>query len=277
MKLKRTLYLLLVLLTAQASSAQYHFELPARAAAPEPATAATTDTVNVRVVRVGNLSFNMIRVEGGTFLMGSDDPLDGADTRPVHQVTLSTFYMAETEVVQQLWTSVMGDRYFYFKDPLKPVDTVNWIECQEFIDSLNRLTGLHFRLPTEAEWEYAARGGNKSGGYKYSGSDELAEVAWSLETGTGSPTYVPKQKAPNELGLYDMSGNVMEWCQDVYTPYSAQPQTNPCFTSDQEYPNCVYRGGSWSYHWQACRVFTRYNFSAYHSDYGLGMRLAMDE
>ncbi|MCI6822799.1 MAG: SUMF1/EgtB/PvdO family nonheme iron enzyme [Bacteroidales bacterium] len=188
---------------------------------------------------VNGVSFTMMPVKGGTFQMGSNDG-DG-DERPIHSVTLSDYYIGQTEVTQELWQAVMGSNPAEFeKGPTLPVYYVSWNDCQEFISKLNRLTGGRFRLPTEAEWEYAARGGNKSRGYKYSGSDDLDIVAW-YDDNSGNKVHPVASKLPNELGLYDMSGNMYEWCSDRYGDYSSSPQTNPSGPSSGS--NRVVRGG----------------------------------
>ena len=172
------------------------------------------------------VTFKMIRVEGGTFTMGATDEQEVAaedDERPPHQVTLSTYFIGQTEVTQELWEAVMGDNPSRHKGIHKPVHYVSWDQCQRFIEKLRQITGKSFRLPTEAEWEYAARGGNQSMGYKFSGSDKADKVAWFDRK---KPEDVA-QKLPNELGIYDMSGNVKEWCLDRYWDYSDQAQTNP--------------------------------------------------
>ena len=187
---------------------------------------------------VKGVSFVMIRVDGGTFMMGGtseqgEDPKD--NERPVHQVTLDTYMLGETEVTQALWTAVMGDNPSKQQDnPNCPVSEVSWDDCQRFIKRLNALTGKTFRLPTEAEWEFAARGGNLSKGYKYSGGDDVDEVAWTFSNASLGKDYAyliqpVKTRKGNELGLYDMSGNVSEWCEDWYrgSYYKSSPAENP--------------------------------------------------
>ena len=201
----------------------------------------------------------MIRVDGGTFTI----------EKPTHQVTLSTFSIGETEVTQALWEAVMGNNPSHFKGIDKPVEQVSWNDCQEFIRKLNAATGRPFRLPTEAEWEYAARGGSKSRGYIYSGSNTIDDVATTTTKGT-QPV---KLKAPNELGIYDMSGNVDEWCQDWWGDYSSTPQTNP--TGPQIGSRRVVRGGDWKFGARFCRSSWRgVSTPTRHSKY-LGLRLAL--
>ena len=178
---------------------------------------------------VEGVSFDMVEVRGGTFRMGatSEQGSDAdSDENPVHSVTLSGYYIGKTEVTQALWKAVMGSNPSEFKGDNLPVEYVFWYDCQEFIRKLNALTGQDFRLPTEAEWEFACRGGNNSRGYKYSGSDCIDDVAWYVDN-SGSKTHPVATKLPNELGIYDMSGNVDEWCNDWYGYYSRGAQTNP--------------------------------------------------
>ena len=227
---------------------------------------------------VNGVSFTMIAVEGGTFQMGATSEQGSnadSDEKPVHSVTLSDYYIGETEVTQELWTAVMGNNPSYYKGNNKPVEQVSWNDCQEFIKKLNQLTGKNFRLPTEAEWEYAARGGKKSLGYKYSGSD-IAGVVARYEDNSSS-THDVKTKQANELGIYDMSGNVWEWCQDWYGNYSGSSQTNP--TGPTSGSRRVRRGGSWYYSGSAyhCRVSYRGNYSPGSSNYDLGLRLSLSQ
>ena len=203
-----------------------------------------------------NVSFNMVFVEGGTFQMGSNDSEADSDEKPVHSVTLNDYYIGETEVTQELWEAVMGSNPSEFKGSKKPVEIVSWNDCQKFIKKLNQLTGKNFRLPTEAEWEYAARGGNKSRGYKYSGSNNISDVAWYRDN-SSCATHPVCIKSPNELGIYDMSGNVWEWCSDWYGKryYSSSPSNNP--TGPTSGSGRVYRGGSWRSNAQGCRMANR--------------------
>ena len=221
----------------------------------------TTDTVafanDVQTFTVNGVSFDMVRVEGGTFTMGATAEQENEaddDEKPAHEVTLDSYYIGKTEVTQALWEAVMGDNPSEFIGPNRPVECVSWDDCQSFIAKLNEKTGKTFRLPTEAEWEYAARGGNKSQGYKYSGSNDLDEVAWYYNN-SGSQTHDVATKRPNELGLYDMSGNVWEWCSDWYGDYNSASQTNPTGPSSGTYR--VLRGGSWNYNVRLCRVSYR--------------------
>lgn len=226
---------------------------------------------------VNGVSFNMVPVEGGIFIMGaSDDDADANDNeKPAHQVTLSSYSIGETEVTQALWQAVMGSNPSEFTGDLnRPVEKVSWFDCQAFITKLNQLTGKIFRLPTEAEWEFAARGGNKSNGYTYAGSSIIDDVAWYYYVNAPRITQTVATKAPNELGLYDMSGNVLEWCQDWYGPYSNEAQTNPVGSSTGSDRVC--RGGSWAHTAVGCRVSERRGYTnpaySYHS---LGLRLVL--
>ena len=247
------------------------------------ATPVTPPSSQDRSFTVGGVTFKMIAVEGGTFTMGAtseqgDDAWD--DEKPTHSVTLSSYSIGETEVTQALWQAVMGSNPSNFSGSNKPVETVSWNDCQDFIRRLNALTGENFRLPTEAEWEYAARGGNKSRGYKYAGSNNIDNVAWywdnipSQSSGSaGYGTQVVATKSPNELGLYDMSGNVWEWCQDWYGSYSSGSQTNP--TGPTSGDSRVRRGGSWGGNARDCRVSLRGNYGPTIRFSSVGLRLAL--
>ena len=226
---------------------------------------------------VNGVSFTMIPVEGGTFTMGATaEQIDyyQDDELPTHEVSLSSFRIGKTEVTQALWLAVMGNNPSYFTNETMdlPVEQVSWDDCQEFICKLNQMTGQTFRLPTEAEWEYAARGGKQSLGYKYSGSNNVDDVSWYLDN-SDYATHSVATKTPNELGLYDMSGNVWEWCQDWFSNYSDATQNNP--TGPNTGNTRVLRGGSWTDIPEGSRVSDRRD--NYPSDYrGTdGLRLAM--
>ncbi len=209
---------------------------------------------------VEGVSFKMVLVEGGTFQMGAtpEQETPKLNESPVHSVTLSSYYMGETEVTQELWTAVMGSNPSYFPgNDQRPVERVSWNDCQTFIAKLNELTGKNFHLPTEAQWEYAARGGNLSKGYQYSGSNTVDEVAWYIDNAE-STTHPVATKQPNELGLYDMSGNVWEWCKDKVRAYSSEAVINPegpATDSDSDY--LVNRGGAWDFASEGNRVAFR--------------------
>ena len=238
-------------------------------AAPQGKTSASD-----RTFKVGNVSFTMKLVAGGTFTMGtSDKDLEaGSNERPVHQVSLKNYYIGETEVTQELWKAVMGNNPSFFDGNNLPVENISWEECQEFIRKLNARTGQKFRLPTEAEWEYAARGGKNSKGYKYSGSNNPDDVSWH-EGNSSNKTHAVKTKLPNELGLYDMSGNVWEWCSDRYGDYTSVAQRNPAGPNTGAFR--VNRGGGWSYGTRCCRVSARDNAATGRRDGNLGLRLVM--
>ena len=235
-----------------------------------------TPTVN-RQAELNKLINNMVYVSGGTFTMGAtseqgSDAYD--DEKPTHSVTLSSFYLCKYEVTQALWRAVMGNNPSYFKGNNLPVEQVSWNDCQTFISRLNNLTGKNFRLPTEAEWEYAARGGNRSRGYKYSGSNVLSDVAW-YDDNSGNKTHPVGSKSPNELGLYDMSGNVYEWCSDWKGTYSSFAQTNPTGPSSGSYR--VYRGGCWYFITGNCRSSYRFILTPVNRNGNLGLRLALSQ
>ncbi len=235
-----------------------------------------TPTVN-RQAELNKLINNMVYVSGGTFTMGatSEQGSEAWDNeKPTHSVTLSSFYLCKYEVTQALWRAVMGNNPSNFKGHNLPVESVSWNDCQTFISRLNSLTGKNFRLPTEAEWEYAARGGNRSRDYKYSGSNVLSDVAWYYDN-SGYKTHPVGSKSPNELGFYDMSGNVYEWCSDWKGAYSSSSQTNPAGPSSGSYR--VYRGGSWVNGAQGCRSSTRDNCSPDNRYSNLGLRLALSQ
>ena len=221
---------------------------------------------------INKLLNNMVYVSSGTFTMGATSE-QGSDQdgyeEPIHSVTLSSYYICKYEVTQALWRAVMGSNPSHFKGDNLPVECVSWDDCQTFINRLNSYTGRNFRLPTEAEWEFAARGGNYSRHYKFSGSNYIGDVAW-YHGNSGNRTHPVGTKQANELGLYDMSGNVWEWCSDWYGSYNSYSQTDPIGPNSGSFR--VMRGGCWFNDVRNCR-------SAYRSDlpgieYGnLGLRL----
>ncbi len=213
-------------------------------------------TETARVIKVGNVSFKMIYVAGGTFNMGEGIHRE----EPVHKVTLDSFFIAETQVTQELWESVMGDNpsHFKFKGKQNPVECVSWVDCKSFIEKINNKTGLKFRLPREAEWEYAAKGGNESKGYsEYSGDNDIGAVAWYAENSNGT-THPVKLLKPNELGLYDMCGNVWEWCEDSSSALGK-----------------VTRGGAYDSSAERCMHTIRFNVFLAKYNF-IGFRLALD-
>jgi formylglycine-generating enzyme required for sulfatase activity len=206
---------------------------------------------------VNGVTFELLYVKGGTFTMGCTPEQNGDcnnDEKPTHSVTLDDYYIGKFEVTQDLWTAVMGKNPSNKKGDNLPVENVSWNDAQDFIRQLNQMTGEHFSLPTEAQWEYAARGGSKSKGYKFSGGNILGNVAWYADNSSSTPHQVGT-KDPNELGLYDMSGNVWEWCYDLYGNYSSESQNNP--TGPTSGSVRVLRGGSWSYFAGLARVSYR--------------------
>lgn len=225
-------------------------------------------------IDVNGVTFTMIYVKGGTFRMGatSEQSNDAqTDEYPVHDVTLGDYYIGETEVTQKLWKAVMFDNPSNFKGDQKPVECVSWEDAQEFIKKLSQLTGFDFRLPTEAEWEYAARGGDKSKGYIFSGSNNAKDVAiFNKKT---PQSYNVKSMKPNELGIYDMTGNVFEYCYDWYGNYDNASQVNP--TGPAKGEGKVIRGGSWNFKMRSCRVsYRNATYVDYKNDY-CGLRLVV--
>ena len=220
----------------------------------------------------------MVRVEGGTFQMGSDSGLANDDEQPVHAVTLSNYRIGKFTITQKQWKAIMGgdpgwNSQFGLGDEY-PATQISADDVRGFLNVLKGLSGLNFRLPTEAEWEYAARGGKSLHGTLYSGSDDADAVAWH-QGNAGNRLHPVGSLQPNELGLYDMSGNVWEWCSDRYGAYSAEAQTNP------QGPNSgqrrVVRGGSFSYEAAFSRVTQRNSIQPNTQSFAVGFRLAMDE
>lgn len=224
---------------------------------------------------VNGVSFTMIRVPAGSFMMGATEE-QGSDAnsweKPVHEVTLTSSYLiGETEVTQELWLAVMGTNPSKHEGSLqKPVENVSWLDCQEFISQLNALTGLTFRMPTEAEWEYAARGANRSRGYKYAGSNNIADVG-NVSSSTTMPV---GSLQPNELNLYDMSGNVDEWVWDLFGYYTSEPQIDPTGPADGGSDH-MYRGGSWYSGANTARVSYRFFRASTFKRGTMGLRLAL--
>ena len=244
-----------------------------------PQTHPTVSDNTISIPVKDGINIDMVRVEAGTFTMGATPEMKNPDNdeKPTHRVTLTNdYYIGKYEVTQALWQMVMGNNPSEFKGDNLPVETVSWYDCQEFISKLNRITGKMFRLPTEAEWEYAARGGNKSRGYQYSGSNNLSDVAW-YGNNSGDETHAVGTKQPNELGIYDMSGNVDEWCQDWKGAYSSSSQVNP--TGANSGSSRVIRGGSWdasAWGW-GCRSSYRSCTLPGNRYYGFGLRLVLSE
>lgn len=205
------------------------------------------DSLQRLEIEINGVGFTMQRIEGGSFMMGATPDQTDKDIytdKPAHLVFLSPYYIATTEVTVQLWHAVMPEREIINPKgyPTVPVSYVSWIDCQEFVHRLDSITGLPFRLPTEAEWEYAARGGAKSKAYRFAGGNEADSVGWTYSC-SGEWKHSVGRKFPNELGLYDMTGNVSEWCQDIYGPYTLSTQPDPCGADTGRYR--IARGGSY--------------------------------
>ena len=248
---------------------------------PTPATSQfqspqSTSSANMLPITVNGVTFNMIKVDGGTFTMGatSEQQNPYPDEKPTHQVTLSTYYIGETEVTQALWTAVVGKKPSWHKGDILPVEQVSWKDCVKFIERLNKLTNRFFRLPTEAEWEFAARGGNKSNCTMYSGSDDIDDVAWYGENRIQNTNPVKTKKA-NELGIYDMSGNVSEWCNDWKGAYGSDVQINPIGPKSGNKRVC--RGGGTNCSSWSCRSSYRDEYAPGYKNNYLGFRLALSE
>lgn len=248
-----------------------------------------TDSITgatIKTFNVAGVDIDMVKVDGGQFKMGATPEQGTKDPDPdeknIHNVTISTFYLGKYEVTQKLWTAVMGNNPSVYTNDNAPVEMVSWEDCETFINKLNSISKLNFRMPTEAEWEFAARGGVKSKNYKYSGSNKLDEVGWYIEATTddeieGEPHEVGLKK-PNEIGIYDMSGNVWEWCQDWYRDqYEGDNLTDPLVTEPNNLRARCFRGGSWyGNSARYCRTANRSgNFPDYKSHVG-GLRLAIN-
>lgn len=252
------------------------------AVAPDSTITVTTDSAAMAGNGIEQLSIpvtdgvviDVVYIPGGSFMMGAT-PEQGsdaaADEKPVHEVTLSPYYIAATECTQALWEAVMGYNPSITKGANLPVTNINVYECHEFVKLLSKKTGYTFRLPTEAEWEYAARGAMESKSTKYSGSNDLAAVAWT--SADSSEPHAVAAKAPNEIGLYDMSGNVYEICEDEYAPYSSAAQTDPKGgSSDQQ----IFRGGGYISAASDCRISVRSFAPTDYKDAFIGFRLAIE-
>ncbi|MBR1804529.1 MAG: formylglycine-generating enzyme family protein [Muribaculaceae bacterium] len=230
------------------------------------------------VYDVNGIKFEMVEVEGGTFMMGATEEQGEDVTRfelPVHQVTLSDFSICKTVVTQALWEAVMGKDQN--ESPMKgdkyPIVFVTWENAQAFISKLNKLTGATFRLPTEAEWEFAARGGKKSKGYMYAGSNNVDEVAW-YKLNSNNELKNVATKLPNELGLYDMSGDVWEWCEDWFAGYKEADLVDPHGPSASPVSTRAIRGGEISDDATCCRIAYRKSYYPGSRSATIGFRLA---
>ena len=236
---------------------------------------ATVVQAQDRHYTVNGVKFTMKHIKGGTFMMGAtdNDAMAEADEKPAHSVSVVDYYIGETEVTQELWKAVMGNNPAKFKGENYPIENVSFNDCVRFVEKLSQLTGRHFRLPTEAEWEYAARGGQRSKGYMYAGANDTTSVAW-LNTDSLWARHMPvATKRPNELGLYDMSGSVWEWCDTAYEPY--QGARGNWFNRLIRNRFKVVRGGGFRGFARYARVTNRYAVAAWRNDYTVGLRLAM--
>ena len=279
-----------ITLTKEATAMQQSTVVQPTVAQQSVVQAPITNSDNISIPVKDGISIDMVRVEAGTFTMGATaemkDPYD--NEKPTHQVTLTNdYYIGKYEVTQALWKAVMGKKPSKFKGDNLPVEQVSWNDCQKFINKLNSITGKTFRLPTEAEWEYAARGGNKSRGYQYSGSNDILDVAWFTDRSNdlldvfwsshniGDVTHAVGTKLPNELGIYDMSGNVWEWCQDLYGKYNSSSQVNP--TGANSGSHRVLRGGGCRSGAWICRSSCRDGYEPDVRLSDLGLRLVLSE
>ena len=230
------------------------------------------------VILPGDVVLTMVKVEAGTFEMSARDG-DNFSSEVPHRATLTKdFYIGQTEVTQAQWKAVMGSNPSSFKGDDLPVESVSWNDAMEFCEKLNSTgkapSGWKFTLPTETQWEYAARGGKKSKGYKYSGSDSIYEVAW-CDNNSGSKTHPVGRKKANELGLYDMSGNVWEWCLDDWDSDSSNLTAEFTRGNDQGGSERVFRGGSWNFNASSCRSANRFISGPGYRFIGLGFRVAL--
>ncbi len=247
---------------------------------PTMDNARKNDSFNERVDLGNGIVLEMVKVEHGTFTMGKlSNDSDADDDEPPHRVTLTNdYWLGKYEVTQKQWRAVMGSNPSFFKGDVFPVECVSWDDVQEFCNKLNAKysgklpSGYEFRLPTEAEWEYASKGGKKSNGYKYSGSNSIGDVAWYVDN-FGGKTHEVGTKKENELGLYDMSGNVWEWCYDWYGEYSSGSQTDPIGSNTGS--GLVFRGGCWGSLSKGCRSSDRYSLAPSGRTSFLGFRLAL--
>ena len=224
----------------------------------------------------GDISLELVEVKGGAFMMGSEDSGEAdLDEQPVHRVTVDSFWMGIFPVTQAQWKAIMGENPSSFQGEQHPVESVSWKDCKRFFNKLNASVadrGIRFRLPTEAEWEYAAKGGNQSKGCKYAGSDMIDDVAWYDEN-SGDRTHAVGQKKPNELGLYDMSGNVWEWCEDDWHEnYTGAPTDGSAWVDSPRGSHRVHRGGSWIISAWYCRSANRLAYSPSLRSYCFGVR-----
>ena len=230
------------------------------------------EVYNTKEFEVNGVMFRMVYVEAGTFMMGSDESSAPSNTKPAHAVTLSDYYIGQTEVTRELWKAVMGNIPNELMANKMPVGHVTWEDCQIFLDKLSKLTESYFRLPTEAEWEYAAKGGTKSKGFLYSGSNNPDEIGWTNYLSNG--TQITAQKQPNELGIYDMTGNAWEWCMDGGLRTYGQSISNPIY--DGTSTGHVIRGGSFRTVHERCTNIARSIYGQGKGDSHISLRLVLD-
>ena len=275
--MKQKLFFALLTLAALVAKAQYPIEMEAQNDTVKTDTVAAqpVDTTIITIT-IDSLTFEMVKVKGGTFTMGCKNPKDKdcyENEFPAHEVTVSDFAIGKYEVTQDIWKAVMGYNPSKWKHDSLPVERVSWDTIQTFINKLNRLTGRNFRLPTEAEWEYAARGGEKSKNYKYAGcNQDVGSYAW-YGPNANSHTHKVGEKKPNELGLYDMSGNVWEWCSDYQGAYTKNSQENPKGPRNGE--ERILKGGCYTSPTRGCRITDRSNYNPQLGYSYYGFRLVM--
>ncbi len=264
----------------------YYSNLQAQTPNPDSTSTKTTTSTTNLSTPIQQLLDDMILVNGGSYLMGctSEQGRDCRnDERPAHRVQVDDFKMGKYEVTQAQWIAVMGENPSHFNECREcPVEQVSWEDIQVFLEKLNALTGRNFRLPTEEEWEFAARGGKKSKRYKFAGHHKFDKVAWHEYNSSGN-THIVGGKLPNELGLYDMSGNVWEWCDSYYTAsYYKEHRTKPNFKkmnkkerqlAEENLNYRVLRGGSWYVQPFYCRLSYRIRYNINHRFFGFGFRL----
>jgi len=236
---------------------------------------------NTQTNHIANFLDSMVFVEAGTFAMGSDSADAIEREKPVHSVTLTSFYIGKTEVPQAVFEEVMGWNVSYFACDTCPVNNVSWMNVQAFIKKLNKLTGKTFKLPTEAQWEYAAKGGNKSKGYLFGGSNNIADVAW-YEGNADKKSQKVAQRKPNELGLYDMTGNMWEFCHDDMNKsfYKNSPKNNPLYLQSKDQTKTtmkVIRGGGYEFSANESQVFRRDGATSNVRMPDIGFRLVINE
>uniref|UniRef100_UPI0039A4F2DD formylglycine-generating enzyme family protein n=1 Tax=Ornithobacterium rhinotracheale TaxID=28251 RepID=UPI0039A4F2DD len=225
------------------------------------------------ILKINELEIEFIPVTGSLFNMGNKEGDD--DEKPLHMVRVKDFYIGKTEVTQELYRTIMKKNPSEFNCDFCPVERVSWLDTQEFIKKLNQITGLKFRLPSEAEWEFSAKGGKKSKRFDYSGGNEINKIAWNASNSSGR-SHPVSEKEPNELGISDMTGNVWEWCQDWYEPdyYQFSPKNNPVNTNLGS--SRVLRGCSWRNNEDKCRVTYRFGYSPTDRRSNVGFRLVLD-